>query len=331
MKNAKFPFFIFKTIDILRNYTGLNPYILRMKRDVIDLQKTSLLTEYAIEYIITNQFQEPKSIGKTLNITDWFGDSLKDKYQIEFSPRKLQILIFLGETRGTYHCMVKYRVNMNPMEMFIPKKALMGNFLIDDYHTVQVDFDRYDMLASLKDPNRKIKAHQKEAVQFLLARKKCILADDMGVGKSMELTIAALEGNFDSILIICPASLKTNWKKELMWYVPEKDITIIESFNGKTKSELEKHLGYGEGKSGLSTEDLKKEAMEKGKIVFERDANGDGEVVCFSKNEGIFVRIFEGKTTEINDFAYVLKEIMGYIFHERHLILTKKGIQRIIL
>lgn len=256
-----------ETIDILRNYTGLNPYILRMKRDVIDLQKTSLLTEYAIEYIITNQFQEPKSIGKTLNITDWFGDSLKDKYQIEFSPRKLQILIFLGETRGTYHCMVKYRVNMNPMEMFIPKKALMGNFLIDDYHTVQVDFDRYDMLASLKDPNRKIKAHQKEAVQFLLARKKCILADDMGVGKSMELTIAALEGNFDSILIICPASLKTNWKKELMWYVPEKDITIIESFNGKTKSELEKHLGYGEGKSGLSTEDLKKEAMEKGKWI----------------------------------------------------------------
>ena len=74
-----------------------------------------------------------------------------------------------------------------------------------------------------------------------------------------------------------------------------------------------------------------REAMEKGKIVFERDANGDGEVVCFSKNEGIFVRIFEGKTTEINDFAYVLKEIMGYIFHERHLILTKKGIQRIIL
>lgn len=45
------------------------------------------------------------------------------------------------------------------------------------------------------------------------------------------------------------------------------------------------------------------------KIVFERDANGDGEVF-FSKNEGIFVRMFEGKTTEINDFACVLKEII---------------------
>ena len=37
--------------------------------------------------------------------------------------------------------------------------------------------------------------------------------------------------------------------------------------------------------------------------------NGDGEVVCFSKNEGIFVRVFEGKTTEINDFACVFKGI----------------------
>ena len=32
--------------------------------------------------------------------------------------------------------------------------------------------------------------------------------------------------------------------------------------------------------------------------------------MCFLKNEGVFVRVFEGKTTEINDFACVLKEII---------------------
>ena len=77
---------------------------------------------------------------------------------------------------------------LNPMELFIPKKGLLGNFLIDDYHNVQVDFERYDKLSMSKDPNRKIKPHQKEAVQFLLSRKKCILADDMGLGKSLELS-----------------------------------------------------------------------------------------------------------------------------------------------
>ena len=235
-----------EAIEILRNYSGINPYILSMKRDVIILQKTSLLTEYAVEYIIENKDRQPKSIGKVLRIADWYGEKLKSTYEIEFIPQKVQILAFLGEISNAYHCTIKYRQNMNPLELFIPKKALLGNFLIEDYHNVQVDFDRYDRISMSKDPNRRIKPHQKEAVQFLLSRKKCILADDMGLGKSLELSVASIEGNFDSVIIICPASLKTNWKKELMWYVPERDITIIESPIGMTKPELEKFLGYKE-------------------------------------------------------------------------------------
>ena len=254
-----------EAIEILRNYSGKNPYILSMKRDVIILQKTSLLTECAVEYVISNKDREAKNIGKVLRIADWYGEKLKTTYDIEFVPTKLQILTFLGETSSSYHCVVKYRQNMNPLELFIPKKALLGNFLIDDYHNVQVDFERYDKLSMSKDPNRKIKPHQKEAVQFLLSRKKCILADDMGLGKSLELSVAAIEGNFDSVIIICPASLKTNWKKELMWYVPERDITIIDSPIGMTKFELEKFLGYGEGRSGLTVKELQEEAKDKGK------------------------------------------------------------------
>lgn len=254
-----------EAIEILRNYSGKNPYILSMKRDVIILQKTSLLTECAVEYIISNKDREAKNIGKVLRIADWYGEKLKTTYDIEFVPTKLQILTFLGETSNSYHCVIKYRQNMSPMELFIPKKGLLGNFLIDDYHNVQVDFERYDKLSMSKDPNRKIKPHQKEAVQFLLSRKKCILADDMGLGKSLELSVAAIEGNFDSVIIICPASLKTNWKKELMWYVPERDITIIDSPIGMTKSELEKFLGYGEGRSGLTVKELQEEAKDKGK------------------------------------------------------------------
>ena len=48
--------------------------------------------------------------------------------------------------------------------MFISKKAILENFLVDDYHNVQVNFNRYDMLSSSKDPNRKIKEHQKVGV-----------------------------------------------------------------------------------------------------------------------------------------------------------------------
>ena len=172
-----------EAIDILKNYTGKNTYILSLKKDIIICQKLSLLTEYVVEYIIQNKDREPKVIGKILHIADWYGEKLKNSYEIEFIPEKLQILVFLGETSNSFHCTVKYRKNMNPLELFIPKKALLGNFLIEDYHNFQVDFDRYDKISTSKDPNRKIKLHQKEAVQFLLSRKKCILADDMGLGK----------------------------------------------------------------------------------------------------------------------------------------------------
>lgn len=252
-------------INILRNYEGINPYIVKLKRDVVAYQKPSALTDFGVEYIIENEKQTPVQIGKTFRIADWYGNKLREDYLIEFTPEKMLFLLYLGETTTTYHCMVKYRQNMEPLELFVPKKAVLGNLFTHDYHVVNVDFDRYDRLSTAKDPNRKIKPHQKEGVQFLIDRKKCILADDMGLGKSMETAIAAIEGNFDSILIICPASLKTNWKKELLWYVPERDITIIDTFNGKTKSEMEKFLGYGEGKSGLSVEELKKEAEEQGK------------------------------------------------------------------
>ena len=254
-----------EAIEVLRNYQGVNPFILRAKKEVITLQKVSSLTDFVVEYTLLNKDRQPIAIGRTLQIADWYGEELQMKYDIDFTPEKVRVLAYMGETTYAYHCLIKYRQSMNPLEIFIPKRALLGDLFVEDYHRIVVDFDRYDRLSMQKDPNRKLKPHQRDAVQFLLDRKKCILADDMGLGKTLELSVAAIEGNFDSVLIICPASLKTNWKKELSWYVPERDITIIESFNDKTKSELEKFLGYGEGRSGLSVDALKKEAQERGR------------------------------------------------------------------
>ena len=308
-----------EAIEILRNYSGINPYILSMKRDVIMLQKTSLLTEYAVEYIIENKDRQPKSIGKVLRIADWYGEKLKSTYEIEFIPQKVQILAFLGETSNAYHCTIKYRQNMNPLELFIPKKALLGNFLIEDYHNVQVDFDRYDRISMSKDPNRRIKPHQKEAVQFLLSRKKCILADDMGLGKSLELSVASIEGNFDSVIIICPASLKTNWKKELMWYVPERDITIIESPIGMTKPELEKFLGYKEGRSGMTVKELKDEAKDKGKWTDNRFV-----IVNFDILEE-FYKIPVTRSKENIQKALEESPMLQYILNKKSLIIIDEA------
>lgn len=251
-------------IDIIQTYSGNNPYILMLKKDVLK-QDVSVLNDFAIEYVNKNHDFQPKKINKTIKIADWYAEKKKDDWGLDFLPEKLAVKVLLGETDTTYHCYVKFRQNMEPKQCFLPKKGVLTNFLVNDYNDIQVDFDRYDRLSMSKDTNRKMKNHQKTAVKFLLSRKKCILADDMGLGKSLELSVAAIEGNFDSVLIICPASIKTNWKKELSWYVPEKDITIIEGIQGKNKSELELMLGYGVGKSGKKVSELQEEVKERGK------------------------------------------------------------------
>ena len=254
-----------EAIDILRGYSGDNPYLLMLRRDVILKSNVDALNPFNVEYVIKNYSFEPKQIGKTIKIADWYGEKKQQDWGTEFVPQKLKVISLLGETTTTYHCYVQYRQSVDPVQAFLPKKAVLTNFTLPDWKDYPVDFERYDRLSTQKDPNRKLKMHQKEGVKFLLARKKCVLADDMGYGKTATLAVAAIEGNFDSVLVICPASIKTNWKKELMWYVPERDVTIIESYLDKNKSELEKYLGYKEGKSGLSVAELQKEAKEVGK------------------------------------------------------------------
>jgi SNF2 family DNA or RNA helicase len=58
-------------------------------------------------------------------------------------------------------------------------------------------------------------AHQAQAVAHLLHHSGSLLADDMGLGKTRSAAIAAKLSDFP-IVVLCPASLKLNWKKEIM-------------------------------------------------------------------------------------------------------------------
>lgn len=60
--------------------------------------------------------------------------------------------------------------------------------------------------------------HQIEGVRWLAKRSSFLLADDMGLGKSLQaLTVAAVDfekGWAERVLIVCPATLKGNWENE---------------------------------------------------------------------------------------------------------------------
>ena len=303
-----------QTLDILKTYDGGNPYILELKKNI--LLEGYKITDFMCDYIIRNYKVKPREINKIVPIAEWYGKKRKEELQEDFVPEKIKIITYLGDTQAAYHCYVQYRKSVEPSKWFIPKEAVLKDFLAEDYNNIEVDFERYDRLSNFQ---RILLDHQKEGVKFLLSRKKCVLADEQGLGKTTELAVAAIEGNFDSILIICPASLKGNWKRELSFYVPERDITIIDSFADKTKNELEEFLGYAPGKSGMKRDELLAEAKERGQWKFNRF------VII---NYDILDKFFELKRTYTQQqFDNMLDKspLLQFIYNKKSLIIIDEG------
>src|SRR5919106_3695585 len=71
--------------------------------------------------------------------------------------------------------------------------------------------------------------HQVEGVAFLLGRRRAILADDMGLGKTRQAIVSlqhlAPKGPY---LVVCPASVKRNWAREIERVTPDASIVVIE-------------------------------------------------------------------------------------------------------
>ena len=57
--------------------------------------------------------------------------------------------------------------------------------------------------------------YQKEAIAYALDKKRCILGDEQGLGKTVEAIGLLTATRAFPALVICPASLKINWQREL--------------------------------------------------------------------------------------------------------------------
>ena len=84
--------------------------------------------------------------------------------------------------------------------------------------------------------------YQREGVDFAAFRKHAIIADEMGLGKTLQAIGTAIAKKdifgFKKTLIVCPASLKAQWKKEIEKFTGEKAL-IVEG-NPEERSELYK-------------------------------------------------------------------------------------------
>jgi SWI/SNF-related matrix-associated actin-dependent regulator of chromatin subfamily A-like protein 1 len=67
-----------------------------------------------------------------------------------------------------------------------------------------------------------LKPFQRAGVSYLLAQRRAFLADEQGLGKTIE-ALATLEAdNAYPAIVVCPASLKLNWMREISRWLPHR-------------------------------------------------------------------------------------------------------------
>ena len=84
--------------------------------------------------------------------------------------------------------------------------------------------------------------YQKDGVEFVLFKKVAIIADEMGLGKTVQAASAAVLKKqvfgFNKTLVVCPATLKSQWKKEIEKFTNEKALIV----SGKPKERVAQYL-----------------------------------------------------------------------------------------
>jgi SWI/SNF-related matrix-associated actin-dependent regulator 1 of chromatin subfamily A len=195
-----------KALSLLETYEGGNNYLIELKRKS-QLNKKFYPTRSQSEYILNNHDKQPKVAKKWVILDAYFAQKLADDKLYTEIPQKVWVEKLLSDKEKAFHIWGKVFENEELHHFWLPKAAIIKDNTVKD---VVIDYTKYS--------NRPPLDHQKEAIQKLVENKKFILADDMGLGKTTSTIIAGLETGAKKILIICPATLKINWKREIENY-----------------------------------------------------------------------------------------------------------------
>ena len=195
-----------KAIELLDSYSGANNYILYLKQKK-ENSKKFYPTRTQADYIINYYNSTPKVARKWVDLDTYFAKKFgEEKYLLE-TPSQIYIEKLLVEKEKSYHIWGKFFEKDSLSEFWVPKSALIKTHNVQ---SVEIDYSKYSHRPPLN--------HQKIAIEKLAGSKRFILADDMGLGKTTSTIIASLETGSKKILIVCPASLKINWQREIENY-----------------------------------------------------------------------------------------------------------------
>ncbi len=201
--------------EALLIYEGSNNQLLEYKRKFTEV-KNFKLTRPQAEYVLKYKDINPKVARKHINIVSTFGEKIQEEKLLPIPPEKIWCEKLLCESDKAYHIWGKILDSEQNSAFWLPKAAILQE---EKKLNRVIDYSPYD--------NRPPMEHQKVAIEKLLANDKFILADDMGLGKTTAAVIASIEAGAKKVLIVCPASLKINWDREIKNYT-DRRVLIVE-------------------------------------------------------------------------------------------------------
>jgi SWI/SNF-related matrix-associated actin-dependent regulator 1 of chromatin subfamily A len=200
--------------DILSTYSGFNNQLIDWKKKFEEV-KNFQLTRPQAEYVLKYHEVTPRVAKKYISIVSNFGEKLMESKHLTKVPEKIWCEKLLCESDMAYHIWGRVTETEKNYPFWIPKSSIIQE---EKKLKREVNYDPYSKRPPLE--------HQKVAIEKLLANDKFILADDMGLGKTTSAIIASLESGAKKILIICPATLKINWQREIENYSDRKTLIV---------------------------------------------------------------------------------------------------------
>jgi hypothetical protein len=160
-----------QALDILKEYNGINDYILDLKKDYLKGKLT--ITRNQSIYVIRHHQVQPKIVKKVVEIYRPCQVFIQEQLKLEFRPAKIYIDKLLSRKDDILQIWGCFGDNCdNHQVIFIPKECIKKTKEVP-----VLDFSGYE---------REPKPHQITAIKELLRNEKFILADDMGLGKFLD-------------------------------------------------------------------------------------------------------------------------------------------------
>ncbi|MGH3087717.1 MAG: DEAD/DEAH box helicase [Rubrobacteraceae bacterium] len=83
-----------------------------------------------------------------------------------------------------------------------------------------------------------LRPFQRAGVAYALRTRRCLIADQMGLGKTVEALATVQAAEAYPALVVCPASVKLNWRREAEKWLPGRSVEVLEGRSGVGEADL---------------------------------------------------------------------------------------------